>query len=245
MIIIPAIDIKGGRCIRLRQGKMETEKVFSDEPLEIVEQWISQGAKLIHIVDLEGALRGRPINDQIIRKISSSFTNVEFQVGGGIRNILSATSYIDNGVSRVVLGTQAVEDPEFLEEISWLYPQKIVLAVDFLENQVKTDGWEQESGLTPSKLIDRFKDLPLAAIVITDISRDGMMQGPNLRSISQLSSLCETPIIISGGISSLNDLRSIIKINHENKSEIISGVICGRALYENSFTLKEAITLAK
>ena len=245
MLIIPAIDIRGGRCVRLKQGKMETEKVFSTEPIEIVELWNSQGAKLIHIIDLEGAIKGRPINDQIIKKISNSFTNIEFQVGGGIRDIESITSYIDNGVSRVVLGTQAVKDPEFLEKISLLHPQKIVLAVDFFENQVKTGGWLQESRFTPRKLIERFRDLPLAAIVITDISRDGMMQGPNLREISKLSSLCTTPMIISGGISNLNDLRSIIKINQARKTEIIFGVICGRALYENSFTLKEAINLAK
>ena len=245
MLIIPAIDIKGGRCVRLKQGKMETEKVFSTEPIEIVELWNSQGAKLIHIVDLEGAIKGRPINDQIIKKISNSFTNIEFQVGGGIRDIESARSYIDNGVSRVVLGTQAVIEPEFLEKLSMLHPDKVVLAVDFIENQVKTGGWLQESEFTPRKLIERFRDLPLAAIVITDISRDGMMQGPNLRSISQLSSLCTSPIIISGGISKLDDLKPIIKINHESKYEIISGVICGRALYEHSFTLKQAISLAK
>ena len=160
-------------------------------------------------------------------------------MGGGIRDIESITSYIDNGVSRVVLGTQAVKDPEFLEKISLLHPQKIVLAVDFFENQVKTGGWLQESRFTPRKLIERFRDLPLAAIVITDISRDGMMQGINIKLIDKYLSIAEKPTIVGGGLSSYSDLQSLKKIVNSN----LEGVIAGKSYYTGAIEIKKAIKI--
>ena len=242
MLIIPAIDIKGGKCVRLRRGQMSTAKVFSDSPLEIVKSWVSQGAQLIHVIDLDGAKNGLPINDNIIKKIVRSFNEIDFQVGGGIRNIQSAASYLEAGVSKIILGTQAIKEPSLIKKLCSLYPGRIVLAVDFYKGKIKKSGWAEGTNLTPEEVISLFSSLPLAAIVITDISRDGMMNGPNISVTLELASLSSIPVIVSGGIANLDHIKKIISANSENK---ISGVICGRSLYEKSFSLEEAIKVTK
>ena len=242
MLIIPAIDIKGGKCVRLRRGQMSTAKVFSDSPLEIVKLWVSQGAQLIHVIDLDGAKNGLPINDNIIKKIVRSFNEIDFQVGGGIRNIQSASSYLEAGVSKIILGTQAIKEPSLIKKLCSLYPGRIVLAVDFYKGKIKKSGWAEGTNLTPEEVISLFSSLPLAAIVITDISRDGMMNGPNISVTLELASLSSIPVIVSGGIANLDHIKKIISANSENR---ISGVICGRSLYEKSFSLEEAIKVTK
>ena len=242
MLIIPAIDIKGGKCVRLRRGQMSTAKVFSDSPLEIVKSWVSQGAQLIHVIDLDGAKNGLPINDNIIKKIVRSFNEIDFQVGGGIRNIQSAASYLEAGVAKIILGTQAIKEPSLIKKLCSLYPGRIVLAVDFYKGKIKKSGWAEGTNLTPEKVIRLFSSLPLAAIVITDISRDGMMNGPNISVTLELASLSSIPVIVSGGIANLDHIKKIISANSENR---ISGVICGRSLYEKSFSLEEAIKVTK
>ncbi|MAS58237.1 MAG: 1-(5-phosphoribosyl)-5-[(5-phosphoribosylamino)methylideneamino]imidazole-4-carboxamide isomerase [Gammaproteobacteria bacterium] len=242
MLIIPAIDIKGGKCVRLRRGQMSTAKVFSDSPLEIVKSWVSQGAQLIHVIDLDGAKNGLPINDNIIKKIVRSFNEIDFQVGGGIRNIQSAASYLEAGVSKIILGTQAIKEPSLIKKLCSLYPGRIVLAVDFYKGKIKKSGWAEGTNLTPEEVISLFSSLPLAAIVITDISRDGMMNGPNISVTLELASLSSIPVIVSGGIANLDHIKKIISANSENR---ISGVICGRSLYEKSFSLEEAIKVTK
>ena len=242
MLIIPAIDIKGGKCVRLRRGQMATAKIFSDSPLEIVKLWVSQGAQLIHVIDLDGAKSGLPINDNIIKKIVRSFNEIDFQVGGGIRNIQSAASYLEAGVSKIILGTQAIKEPSLIKKLCSLYPGRIVLAVDFYKGKIKKSGWAEGTNLTPEEVISLFSSLPLAAIVITDISRDGMMNGPNISVTLELASLSSIPVIVSGGIANLDHIKKIISANSENR---ISGVICGRSLYEKSFSLEEAIKVTK
>lgn len=242
MLIIPAIDIKGGKCVRLRRGQMSTAKVFSDSPLEIVKSWVSQGAQLIHVIDLDGAKNGLPINDNIIKKIVRSFNEIDFQVGGGIRNIQSAASYLEAGVAKIILGTQAIKEPSLIKKLCSLYPGRIVLAVDFYKGKIKKSGWAEGTNLTPEEVISLFSSLPLAAIVITDISRDGMMNGPNISVTLELASLSSIPVIVSGGIANLDHIKKIISANSENR---ISGVICGRSLYEKSFSLEEAIKVTK
>lgn len=242
MLIIPAIDIKGGKCVRLRRGQMATAKIFSDSPLEIVKLWVSQGAQLIHVIDLDGAKSGLPINDNIIKKIVRSFNEIDFQVGGGIRNIQSASSYLEAGVAKIILGTQAIKEPSLIKKLCSLYPGRIVLAVDFYKGKIKKSGWAEGTNLTPEEVIRLFSSLPLAAIVITDISRDGMMNGPNILVTLELASLSSIPVIVSGGIANLDHIKKIISANSENR---ISGVICGRSLYEKSFSLEEAIKVTK
>ena len=242
MLIIPAIDIKGGKCGRLRRGQMATAKIFSDSPLEIVKLWVSQGAQLIHVIDLDGAKSGLPINDNIIKKIVRSFNEIDFQVGGGIRNIQSASSYLEAGVAKIILGTQAIKEPSLIKKLCSLYPGRIVLAVDFYKGKIKKSGWAEGTNLTPEEVIRLFSSLPLAAIVITDISRDGMMNGPNISVTLELASLSSIPVIVSGGIANLDHIKKIISANSENR---ISGVICGRSLYEKSFSLEEAIKVTK
>lgn len=242
MLIIPAIDIKEGKCVRLRRGQMATAKIFSDSPLEIVKLWVSQGAQLIHVIDLDGAKSGLPINDNIIKKIVRSFNEIDFQVGGGIRNIQSAASYLEAGVAKIILGTQAIKEPSLIKKLCSLYPGRIVLAVDFYKGKIKKSGWAEGTNLTPEEVIRLFSSLPLASIVITDISRDGMMNGPNILVTLELASLSSIPVIVSGGIANLDHIKKIISANSENR---ISGVICGRSLYEKSFSLEEAIKVTK
>ena len=238
MIVIPAIDLKDGKCVRLRGGKMDEVTVFSDDPLETSRIWFSEGAELLHIVDLDGAVAGRPINDQSILSIAKEFADKRIQVGGGIRDFSSAAHYIENGISRVIMGTAAVKDPEMLKEFCNEYPGQLILGVDSLNGYVKTDGWIQSSKLKPEELLSKFKDLELAGVVYTDISRDGMMSGPNFEATLSLSRKTALPLIASGGVSNLEHIKEL------SSSSRIYGVICGRALYEEKFTLKEAIKAA-
>jgi len=240
MLVIPAIDIKEGRCVRLREGKMDQETIFSEDPLDMASQWFSQGAKILHLVDLDGAIQGRPVNDEIIIKIASQFKDKLIQVGGGIRTTESAGRYLDNGVSRVIMGTSAVKNPETLSEIGNKYKKGLVLALDAQNGKVKTEGWVEGSQVTPSELIKSLDSVDLSAIIYTDISRDGMMQGPNIEATFSLAEETSIPVIASGGVSSLEHIRALLK-----STVPLEGVICGRSLYEKAFTLSEAMKIVE
>jgi len=240
MIVIPAIDLKEGKCVRLREGKMDEETIFSEDPLSTAGSWFSQGAELLHIVDLDGAVQGKPINHQIIFEIASQFSDKRIQIGGGIRNFESASQYLEKGIERVIMGTSAVEHPEMLKDFCNRYPHRLVLGIDALDGLVKIQGWLKESSITPVQLVQKFEGDPIAAIIFTDISKDGMMMGPNITATLELAEQTNIPVIASGGVSSLEH---ISQLAHQ---KIIEGVICGRALYENSFSYSEALeALAK
>jgi len=240
MLVIPAIDIKSGKCVRLKEGKMDQETIFSEDPLDMAMQWFSKGAEILHVVDLDGAIQGKPVNYEIILKIASEFAHKTIQVGGGIRNLESASLYLDSGISRVVTGTSAVKEPEILYKVSSVYPDSIVLALDAYDGKLKTEGWVEESTIKPLDLIRSLSDIRLSAIIYTDISKDGMMSGPNIEATLDLASKTSVPVIASGGVSSLNHIRAL-----SNSSVDLEGVICGRSLYEKAFTLEEAILEAQ
>jgi len=235
MLVIPAIDLKEGKCVRLREGKMDEETIFSDDPLSTAASWFSQGAELLHIVDLDGAISGKPMNQEIIFDIASQFPEKRIQIGGGIRNFQSATQYLEQGIERVIMGTAAVEDPEMLREFCNSYPNRLVLGIDALHGQVKTQGWLKGSSITPLELVKDFDGEPIAAVIFTDISKDGMMSGPNVNATLELAKQTDIPVIASGGVSSLEHLKQLSNDN------ILFGAICGRALYESAFTYSEAL----
>ena len=235
MLVIPAIDLKEGKCVRLREGKMDEETIFSDDPLSTAASWFSQGAELLHIVDLDGAVSGKPMNQEIIFDIASQFPEKRIQIGGGIRNFQSATQYLEQGIERVIMGTAAVEDPEMLREFCNSYPNRLILGIDALYGQVKTQGWLKGSSITPLELVKDFDGEPIAAVIFTDISKDGMMSGPNVNATLGLAKQIDIPVIASGGVSTLEHLK---ELSNEN---ILYGAICGRALYENAFTYSEAL----
>ena len=239
MKIIPAIDLKEGKCVRLREGKMDQETIFSEDPIATAEHWFSEGADLLHIVDLDGAVSGKPINNKIISEIALEFPSKHIQVGGCIRSFEIAQDYIKIGVQRVIMGTSAIESPEVLKDFSNSYPNQVVLGIDALDGKVKTEGWVKESGITPLDLIKVFEGLPIAAIIFTDISKDGMMSGPNFEATSSLAKATEIPVIASGGVSSLSHIKKL------SEDKLIYGAICGRALYEKVFTYAEAVKTAE
>ena len=178
MIVIPAIDLKNGKCVRLREGKMDEETIFSEDPISTAGSWFSQGAEILHMVDLDGAVEGKPMNQEIIFSIVAEFPEKRIQIGGGIRSFESASEYLNEGIERVIMGTSAVEHPEMLKDFCNRYPHRLVLGIDALDGLVKTQGWLKESSITPVQLVQKFEEDPIAAIIFTDISKDGMMMGP-------------------------------------------------------------------
>ena len=235
MIVIPAIDLKNGKCVRLREGKMDEETIFSEDPISTAGSWFSQGAEILHIVDLDGAVNGQPMNQEIIFSIIAEFPERRIQIGGGIRSFESASEYLNEGIERVIMGTSAVEEPDMLKDFCSMFPNRLVLGIDALDGVVKTQGWLKGSGISPSELIKKFEDDPIAAIIFTDISKDGMMIGPNIEATSDLANQTKIPVIASGGVSSLDHITQLV----DKKN--ISGVICGRARYEKAFTYVDVL----
>lgn len=238
MIIIPAIDIKQGRCVRLRQGRMQEETVYSDRPEEMAIYWESQGAELLHVVDLDGAVDGKPQNFGVIQRILHS-VDIPVQVGGGLRDIEGIQAYLTAGASRVVLGTAAVLDLNGLKAACRYFPGKIVVAIDTQDGRVAIRGWQEVSDQKATELAKRMEDLPIAALLVTDIRRDGMLTGPNLAVLQAMVNTIRIPVIASGGVRSLEDIQNLSKIRE------LYGVIVGKALYEGHLDLKEAVALAR
>jgi len=239
--IIPAIDILNGKCVRLTQGQYDKVEEFSTDPEEIAKKWASCGAKRIHLVDLDGAKQGYPVNFNVISKIIK-IPDIRIQVGGGIRTRETIKQYLDEGVSYVILGTKAFQDKDFFKEVLGVYDEKIILALDMKNNKVALSGWQEtiEIGL------NNLGELPgnIKQIIYTDISKDGTLSGPNLKSLEVVATSVKSKIIVSGGISSMNDIRAILKLKTE-KHQNISGVILGKSLYKQKIDLREAIDLTK
>jgi phosphoribosylformimino-5-aminoimidazole carboxamide ribotide isomerase len=240
MLLIPAIDLKDGKCVRLRQGRMEEETVFADDPLQMAQRWVDAGAQRLHLVDLNGAFAGRPVNADVIRRISEAFPEVAIQVGGGIRDEDTVQLYLDAGVQYAIIGTKAVSAPHFVNDLCLEFPGHIIVGLDARDGKVAIDGWSKLSHHDVIDMAQRFERDGVEAIVYTDISRDGMMKGVNVEATAKLAGQISIPVIASGGISSLDDIRALLDVADEG----IMGAIVGRALYEGSIDLVEAQELA-
>ena len=236
MKIIPAIDIQNGNCVRLRQGDFSQETIFNNSPLDIAEKWVTDGAQRLHIVDLDGARLGEPINIDLISRICKTFPSIPVQIGGGIRDIETARKYFHAGASFIIIGTKAVEDPNFVKDLCSEFHKKIIIGIDAKNGEVATEGWVSNSKVNAISLSKKFEDFGVSEIVYTDIEKDGMMGGLNIKATVNLAKKINIPVIASGGVSSNDDLKKII--NYEKFG--ISGVIVGRALYENKINIKEA-----
>jgi phosphoribosylformimino-5-aminoimidazole carboxamide ribotide isomerase len=236
MDVIPAIDLLEGRCVRLYQGDYARSQVFNDNPVEVAKQWADQGATRIHVVDLDGAKVGQPVNTKAIEAIVAAIS-VPVQVGGGLRDRIGVTQMLDAGVHQVILGTAAVEEPTIVESLCAEFPGKIIVGIDARKGWVATHGWIETSEITATDLAQQMSELGVAAIIYTDILRDGTLIGPNLDALRELAAKISIPIIASGGISSMTDLLSLLALEPLG----VSGVIVGRALYTGNISLKEAV----
>ena len=235
MLLIPAIDIKEGKCVRLRQGDMDQSTVFSDSPVDMADKWADLGAKRIHLVDLDGAFAGKPANADIIREIAERHPNIPIQIGGGIRDELTIEGYLDAGVQYVIIGTRAVNEPHFVSDIAIEYPRHIIIGLDAKDGKVAIDGWSKLSKHDVIDLAQQFEEDGVHAIIYTDISRDGMMQGVNLESTKALAEATRIPIIASGGVTNMQDLIELQKLEESG----VQGVITGRAIYEGTLDFAE------
>lgn len=240
MLVIPAIDLKDGQCVRLRQGRMEDSTVFSDDPVQMAGKWVSKGARRLHVVDLNGAFAGTPVNGEIVKAIARAYPSLPIQIGGGIRDFDSVQFYIDAGVSYVIIGTQAVKQPEFVEAACAAFPGKVIVGLDAVDGKVATEGWADVSELTAIELARQFSDYAVTAIVYTDISRDGMMNGVNIEATVELAEKSSIPIIASGGIARLGDIVDLKAVSNTATGAGILGAITGRAIYEGKLDLTEA-----
>ncbi len=240
MIIIPAVDIKEGRCVRLKQGIASEETIFSDQPEEMAKRWYDMGAQRIHVVDLDGAFSGRPVNIRLIEKIVKNVP-AEIEIGGGIRDIDTIKRYIEIGVKYVILGTVAIKNSDMVIEASEIFPGRIILGIDARDGKIAVEGWTKGEDVTPIEIAKRFESSKISSIIYTDIKRDGMKTGPNIDVIKKLASSTNIPIIASGGISSIEDIKRLLPL----KSYGVEGVIIGRALYDGDINLAEAIKIAK
>ncbi len=237
MIIIPAIDIKQGRCVRLLQGEMDKETVFSDDPSAMAVRWQSEGAALLHVVDLDGAVEKRPGNLDAIRRIVKKIT-IPVQVGGGIRDEATIAMYFDLGVQRVVIGSEAVNNPALVENACRLWPGRIVVGIDSRKGMVAIEGWTQTTDVSAIQLGKQFEDAGVAAINFTDIERDGMRSGPNIEETRRLAKAVNIDVVASGGVSTIEDIKNLAPLEADG----VVGVITGRALYDGSLDLKAALS---
>ena len=240
MIIIPAIDIKEGRCVRLRQGRMEDETIFDEDPVAVAERWIEAGAKRLHLVDLDGAVSGAPRNFDIIKSITSNHPEIPIQVGGGIRDEDTVQEYLEAGVQYVIIGTRAVTAPHFVNDLCLEFPNHIIVGLDAKDGKVAIDGWSKLSHHDVIDLAQHFETDGVAAIVFTDVSRDGMMQGLNVESTVELAEAIHIPVIASGGVTNIDDIKRLCATDEEG----VIGAIVGRALYEGTIDLTEAQEIA-
>jgi phosphoribosylformimino-5-aminoimidazole carboxamide ribotide isomerase len=237
MQIIPAIDIKDGNCVRLKQGEMHTATVFSEDPAAMAQHWLEQGAKRLHLVDLNGAVAGKPKNELAIREIASVVgEEVPVQLGGGIRDLDTIERYLDDGVTYVIIGTAAVKNPGFLHDACYAFPGHIIVGLDARDGKVATDGWSKMTGHDVIDLAKKFEDYGVEAIIYTDIGRDGMLSGVNIEATVRLARAIKAPVIASGGLASIADIEALAK--HE--SDGIIGAIAGRALYEGTMDFRAA-----
>ena len=236
MLIIPAIDLKDGQCVRLRQGRMEDSTVFGDDPVEVAGRWVEAGARRLHLVDLNGAFEGKPVNGEIVNAIARQYPDLPIQIGGGIRSEEVIQAYLDAGVQWVIIGTKAVREPEFVAEMCRKFPGHIIVGLDARDGMVATDGWAETSGVDAVELAKQFANDGVSAIVYTDIARDGMMEGVNVEATHRLAKATQIPVIASGGVSSMDDVKQLAAVTDPR----IAGAITGRAIYEGTLDVSEA-----
>ena len=240
MEIIPAIDLLNGKCVRLNQGNYNEVTKFNSDPVKQAQIWESQGARRLHLVDLDGAKTGEPINDLTIKKIKRSIS-IPIQLGGGIRTIDRAKELLGIGIDRIILGTIAIENPELVKVLSQEYPRRVAVGIDAKKGMVATRGWLKQSEISSLELAKQLNGLELAAIISTDIATDGTLKGPNVQALREITEISINPVIASGGIGSIADLISLSDFENEG----IEGIIVGRALYDGSIDLKEALLALK
>jgi phosphoribosylformimino-5-aminoimidazole carboxamide ribotide isomerase len=235
--IYPAIDLRGGQCVRLRQGDYAQETVFGADPAAMAKRWVEQGAEYLHLVDLDGAREGRPINGDSVRAIVEA-ARVPCQLGGGLRDEEHVAQALSWGVARVIVGTRALRDPTWCEQMCRRFPGQVALGIDARDGRIALEGWLETSEITVLQFAARCADWPLAALIYTDISKDGMLAGPNVEATAELAASVSVPVIASGGVTTLDDVRRLA-------GRGLAGCIVGRALYEGRLDLKEAIALAR
>lgn len=240
MLIIPAIDLKDGKCVRLRQGRMDDSTVFSDDPVEMASKWVDAGCRRLHLVDLNGAFAGNPVNGEIVHEIAKAHPTLPIQIGGGIRSAETIETYLNAGVRYVIIGTKAAKEPEFVTEMCRAFPGRIIVGLDANDGKVAIDGWAKVLDVQATDLARRFRDDGVSSIVYTDISRDGMMQGVNVEATVNLAREANIPVIASGGVTDIEDIRRLANVSDQG----ILGAITGRAIYEGTLDVAEAQTLA-
>jgi len=238
MLIIPAVDIKDGKCVRLEQGAMERETIFSAHPEQMAVQWEMKGATKLHIVDLDGAVSGRPVNKKIIQRIAESIS-IPVELGGGIRSLDAIEEYISLGVADVIIGSAAYKDPDLVKEACERFRGRIIVGIDARDGRVAVQGWTESTGVSAIDLAKGFEGVAVAALIYTDIARDGMKSGPNIESIRSFARATALPVIAAGGVSSLKDIEELLLLQKDG----VSGIIIGRALYDRSIELDKAIEM--
>jgi phosphoribosylformimino-5-aminoimidazole carboxamide ribotide isomerase len=241
MLLIPAIDLKEGHCVRLRQGRMEDDTVFSDDPVAVAGRWVEAGARRLHLVDLDGAFAGKPRNAEVVHRIAKAYPDLPIQIGGGIRDAETIEAYLNAGVQYVIIGTKAVNTPHFVADVALEFPGHIIVGLDAKDGKVAIDGWSKLSNHDVIDLAKKFEANGVEAIIYTDISRDGMMQGVNVEATARLARAIKIPVIASGGITNMDDIHALGKVAHEG----IMGAITGRAIYEGTLDFAEAEKIAE
>ncbi|MBL3527555.1 MAG: 1-(5-phosphoribosyl)-5-[(5-phosphoribosylamino)methylideneamino]imidazole-4-carboxamide isomerase [gamma proteobacterium endosymbiont of Lamellibrachia anaximandri] len=230
MLLIPAIDLKDGQCVRLRQGRMEDDTVFSNNPVEVAGRWVDAGGRRLHLVDLSGAFAGEPVNGAAIRNIAKAYPDMPIQVGGGIRDEVTIEAYLKAGVTYCIIGTQAVKEPDFVARACKAFPGHVIVGLDAKEGMVAINGWAEVTDQEVTELARRFQDDGVSSIVYTDIGRDGMMTGPNVEATTALANAINIPVVASGGITNIGDIEALCKADTSN----ITAAITGRAIYEGT-----------
>ncbi len=236
MLVIPAIDLKDGQCVRLRQGLMDDSTVFSDDPVAMAKRWVDAGCRRLHLVDLNGAFEGKPVNGEVVTAIAKAYPDLPIQIGGGIRSAETIEHYLKAGVQYVIIGTKAVKEPEFVTEMCRRFPGHIIVGLDAKDGLVATDGWAEVSEVKATDLAKRFEKDGVSAIVYTDIARDGMMQGVNVDATLAMAKASSIAVIASGGITNMDDIKALAEVADQG----IVGAITGRAIYEGSLDVAEA-----
>ena len=240
MLLIPAIDLKDGKCVRLRQGRMDEDTVFSDNPVEMASRWVEAGGRRLHLVDLNGAFAGEPVNGGVIRAIAEAYPDLPIQVGGGLRDEATIEAYLKAGVSYCIIGTQAVKEPAFVARACQAFPGHVIVGLDAKEGMVAINGWAEVTDQEVTELARRFENDGVSAIVYTDIGRDGMLTGPNIEATTALANAIRIPVVASGGITNIGDIEALCKADTSN----ITAAITGRAIYEGTLDFAAGQRLA-